>query len=244
MKIIFVRFLLVYIVCSGVVRGSAIMIYRTSASIIVAADSKTVSIAGDTGKIDKIKLFEEENIGYVAAGVVKYDLTGYNLHKLAEDACRYQGDIHEKTDYFIENVESKFIEFLDNVSLLPNVDFRDLTMQIAFFNVTNDVPTVVIVKILPDTLYTQTKDYELRIKKTTRETIDVSQVYYLGRYVEMYESLYEESLLIDPVKEMKRLVSIAIEKHEDVGPPIDVLMIDKRGFHWIENDDILNEEVR
>jgi hypothetical protein len=232
------RLLLVLGVGSGVVRGSAIIIYRTNVNIIVVADSKTVSRAGDTGKIDKIKLFEEENIGYVAAGVVKYDLTGYNLHKLAEDACTYHGDIHEKTDYFIEKVESKFIEFLNNVSSVPSIDFRDLTMQIAFFNVTNDVPTVVMVKILPDTIYAETKDYELRIKKTTRETIDVSQVYYLGRYVEMYESLFEESLLIDPVKEMKRLMNIAIEKHEDVGPPIDVMLIDKRGFHWIENDDV------
>ena len=245
MRIILIQWLLVFAVSSGVARGSAVIICRSDKSIIVVADSKTLNGAGEIGKIDKIdkiRIFEEENIGYAAAGIVKYDISGYDLHKIAEDACKHHGDINEKTNYFIKNIEPKFIEALNAFSSSHQVDIRDFTMQTAFFNVTENIPIVTVIKIIPDLSYKETKNYELRIKKAAPEPVNSLQVYYLGRYVEMYKFLYGESLIIDPVKEMKRLMNIAIESHHDVGPPIDVLLVDKKGFHWLENDDVFKSD--
>lgn len=222
------------LVYSSYIEGSAAIILRTNEYIIVSADSKTLDRLGNEGIVNKIRYFKNSNIGYVAAGIIFHEYTNYDLHELAKNACDYPGTIFDKTDYFVKNAEPRFTKFLNFITSSTDSDIRSLTLQVAFFTITETVPLVSLVKFLPDTSYRRTKNYEIRIKQTTNDIISDSKIYFLGEYKEMHESMAVDSMIINPMKESIRLINIAIENHNNVGLPIDILMVNSIGFNWIQ----------
>lgn len=207
--------------------------------LVIAADSKMTSGDGNLSRLTcKIGLFEEHNVGYVAAGFIGFPLAQYDLYDIASQACVYPGSFSRKVTFFDSLATVKFVHALANRPTLS-----DRMAEVGFFTVINDTINLARVTI------TATDSFD--IDHTTENVFARETVTRKGMAADMFgqqevmlaamDSIFRKNNTV-MIPTAVDLVSHAIKREPRwVGGPIDVLMVDvKRGYRWIAKKEQCN----
>ena len=220
--------------------GTAVVIYRTPETIIIGADSKFTTPTDSSGTICKIRFFSDENIGFAFAGIINSKTIGYDAVSIAVEACRVDGNIFDKFKYFSSKIEYEFIRVLNILSEIKSVTITDYSVQFAFFGIVDNIPSVSIVKIYPDSTFKDSGTYYIKKKSTNRRNIYISKIYFLGEHNDMFLNLNKFKVEA-PVSSIVELINVGIAKTpESIGGPIDILRVDRNGFQWIQKKNECN----
>lgn len=222
---------------------TTIVVARTPDAVVIGADSKLTF--GDNKAVSELmcKIGVSGNVVFSAAGILENRKSSWRVMDSAMTASRMKGTLLDKVNAFEKMIVKPL---LDTVKLIKQespqiyerkVNSKDkVLLQVAFAAMENKKPTVLI------------RDFQLTniaeinvIKRGCPGSCDELGVklYHFGqdaaikRYIANNKSLVFNAASISPF--VIHLIDLEIiDKPDEVGPPIDVIKIDKNGINWVQ----------
>lgn len=217
--------------------GTTVIVLRKPDKIIIGTDSKG-SILGTSKSENCCKIFRFENTVFAIAGF-KGDLETFNLPSIVLKACKIGSSVKNKADVFQDIVLdelSNLIEYSKYVSQKEYEKLKDyLICSVVFAAVEDDELKICIRKVGIDTI---------KGELSVLESIDCPGncgeeifTYVAGskKRITNNELLFLKSVS-DPVDVIHGLIELeTIANPEQVGLPVDIIELDKKGLGWVKN---------
>jgi 20S proteasome alpha/beta subunit len=181
-----------------------------------------------------------ENVGYAVAGLILhkkvYSLSDdFNIATLASDACSNLSELLTSLNSFEKDVSNSMIPIWSKIN---NYDLSKggYDVQVAFFGFYDDKPFVYRYIFSPSYNFSATKKVEVNRLFTTANKVDSLEIYALGVTSKTSFEFTDKNNITGKkaINYAKTIVQFAIDNYVSVcGPPIDILVVDKLGFHWL-----------
>lgn len=217
-------------------------------TITIGVDSKaTITNFADTTVIINCKIFQVDSFFIAFSGISNYDKTNFSLSKIAKNTLTtITNTIETKIKTFQETLLQEFIEAIEHMKeynpsiFLDSLVVKRLRCSVFVLGIFNENPFVYSI---------QYKVYA----NPTRGIADVVDVgvnkkfngpfsnghgrIVAGEREHIYE--FEKSDTTywkrnDPVDVINFFIGIEIKHSSSVGPPIDILQINSKGWQWIQ----------
>lgn len=229
-------------------RGEAttVVIIRTDTSIVIASDSLSSRITKQRASGSTVcKIFRSSGVVSASAGIAEDPK--FSADKIAAAVGAQQGSVAYKVDLLAKDIRKPFLDATQRLHrALPNTYIRFSSdpgkdLIVALVGMESGVPTVglvelkainnsagspidvsVLARICPGTLCdTPNKEHFWVLGQSTAalNVVNSSFLFWTG----------------DNATDARRMVQVEIDDVPlNVGPPIDVMVIDKAGQHWID----------
>jgi hypothetical protein len=231
------------------VHGTSIVAVWTQSEVVIGADSKQITLdVGTTTKTTQsvCKITRLGNLFYAySGGVTESTKTGFNIQRISEEAFRSNLIILAKAQRFESLLEAPLIHTLevmrkDNPAYFEKERLKGEIVQMLLVGLENGKLVlsvrgfkIVSLPAAPVQLQTSRRDCPSSECSSEGTYILMGQHEAIDRElgVPLDNTIWSRGL----VSAVNRLVSIEIsEKSDVVGPPIDILRINKDGAQWIQ----------
>jgi hypothetical protein len=228
--------------------ASCIVAYYTPAEIILAADSKQTYIilegGGErTGTREHCKIIQINNVFFASSGLVEDRKTGYNATSLAIRAYQKETSLSKRVAFFEELIKSELSAALlrnqeNNPDAFKKKFEKEDRVVAEFFFAGIEQGELKLFAI--DFKLTPTNDGTIRIISEREECPGCGgekMILVIGQKSSINQFLAEKENLAnqDGIDLVRKIVQFQIDQNSDsVGPPIDILRIDKMGAKWIQ----------
>lgn len=233
--------------------GTAVFVIRTPNEIVVAADSRSVSgnDTPDPEPICKIRRFSDAYI--VVNGISKDTPSGYDVFSSLNVASQRKGLLADKIAAFEPLVKRPLEKALNRLKREEPIAFKRNAIEIAplginFFGLERGVLVLYnrrfVVSLLPN------NEVSVNIERHGCPSADCPDgiAFVTVGAAEFKERFARENpnfLKGDLVEAARKFVQMQIDtKVVDVGPPIDILQITKRGAKWIQKKPECEDEQK
>ncbi len=218
----------------------------SSTEIIIAADSKQTYRFFEngierTGTKTICKIIQIGDVFIVSAGLVQDNKVGYNSITLAMEACHNTHTLSEKVGAFEEFMKAKLPIALnrvrkENLDLFKHRFETGDRVAAEFFFAAVEKGQLKLISV--DFMVAPINNDTINIISERHECPGCgSDTIYIGEKAAIRRFLDEKKTFASSstVNVLRNLIELEIaDKSETVGPPIDVLRIDKGGAKWIQ----------
>lgn len=220
---------------------TTIVVVRTSTEIYIGADSKITDIRNESLTSTACKIRQEDDLFFAFSGLPKIPGVKSGLMEIIEKASEGGGTITEKVEDFDDIIVDAWSEGLQAVKKeRPQFYKKELmgkiVLQIAFAGIQKRKPVFFMRHLkaverdgLPTiAIYKKSCPGDCRQGKVTA---------YLGHTgaLKGYISDHSDVWKAGYVQGIRELITLQMEAEpEHVGPPIDILRIDRMGAEWIQ----------
>jgi hypothetical protein len=216
-------------------KGTAIAIYKTPDSILVAADRKVTRVESTLDGVKYIdsgmkirKIFDCGRFWFTSAGFVMDDNNNFNLITFIDSLKKIELSVDEAILKVNNLVETRLINIWNKVShnILP-----ELCLQVAFFRFIDNKPFVCRIKYFP-ILDTASSRVTVKVESVIGAESDYG-VYLLGSTKGIIDAMHWETNKYDSFSDVAiKTIETAIDHYPDiVGGPIDLLVITKNDHY-------------
>lgn len=219
--------------------ATAIVIVRTDSSVFIGADSLRIINGTERVLVCKIARFGE--VYTLAAGLVAYDLTAFDLRTFVERAARGAGSLASKMSALDEQVVRPLTLMAERLRRDdPEFTTRYLKryfVQVAFVGIENGQPVITQRRYMPKLDVKGELDMSV-FGCPSNECSAVFDMFMLGETTAMrgHKNARKGS---DVQAVIHELINLQIQATpERVGPPINILRIAKDGARWLEGGEI------
>jgi len=226
----------------GNAQATSIIVVRTPTVIVLGADSKR--IFGSTGKsASACKIGISKNVVWAAAGMVETSGGSFSAHRMAADSIAAPGDLGTRVADFERTVMVKLRDRLNGSTgkrrewILRRVENQP-ALEVVFAAFEEDVPHIYVTEFYaePDGI---TGAFAIRVKRSESPstTFPNSTIFALGRHKVAEATIHSTPTMwatLGLAGAVRHLIELEIAAGpEEVGPPIAIVKITKKGPHWI-----------
>jgi hypothetical protein len=255
---------------SSVALATSIVAVRNNDEVVIGADSKTTLTreggeTGNAGSIAKCKIIQAGNLffasaGYAGIGPAEFpgDIDpGFDLEKIVTEGLGGSGAIGEK----MSSLEKAIVA---NLSRIANEARRDNPAFFVTRFLKHPPYTIMVAGLDHGELVLMVRKFRLITSPSGSVSFDIGRfdcpgncedpsiTVLEGRSAAIRKYLQQHVLFLyyaDPITAVRNLVGLEIEEDPSVvGPPIDILLLTKKGAKWIQRKplcpDIQEHKVR
>lgn len=187
------------------------------------------------------------NVGYAVAGMILHKdkftaIEDFNIATLVASACQNISELISILNKFEENLKESIVPIWSEANDF-DLSSGSYNIQLAFFGFYDNKPFVYRYEFSPDNNFSHSKKVLIDRSFTTGNKVDSLEVYSLGITSKFKIEFIDKEKINgkSAITIAKNFVQFAIEQYKDIcGPPIDILVVDKLGFHWIEKKEKCN----
>lgn len=237
--------LLLYFFSVQLAFGTCIIAIRLNDQVVVGADSK-INRADSMipAKEPYCKIGVGDGFFFAISGIVLEEKTGFNPYMIISKAPKIHGTIEQKGEWFERMIGKPLFEMLERYRRGSPSNYELLfqrtssPLQIIFFGVEKGSSFVLATYFAPtsrsarDPVEITTYRY-----KCPGDCPNGEQIFMLGEHhaIDRFLSGEPNFWKKDPVGAVRKLIELEIaDDPEIVGPPIDILQIDRNGTRWIQ----------
>ena len=228
--------------------ATSIIAVRVNGQVIVGADSQrrvgrdsqnTIPIKEPVCKIGKGDGFFFATAGLVGGG-------GFDVGSLIAKASEIQGTIEQKIETVLQTIKEPLTLILDRYRQTDPADYSRFAtapaLQILFFGINEGSSFVVASEfVIPNPSPLVPVHFMIHYGKCPGDACTTGeQVFMSGEHDAISKFLREKPgyWKVNPVEAVRELIEVQIADIPDlVGPPIDILYVDKNGARWIQKKD-------
>jgi len=224
--------------------NTTVVIVRSPEEIVIAADSKRSDPADPTRHREECKIIRLQSFVYVTTGLVEEENTGLNVPLLAIEVSKTNQKLSRKVEELEQRVSDDLLKThgeirLNNPRLYERVSESISGTNIIIAGLESGVPR--LFERMFNIVWTRNTDVEVRIwKRDCPNGINCDREEGFSAYgqtdaIRLFLANKATFWEAGFVEGARKLVELEIaDKPEQVGPPIDIVRIDKRGSHWIQ----------
>jgi len=227
-----------------IIGHTSLVVLKLPTEIVIAADSKRTDPRVAGLSMTACKIVRTSSFAFAATGYNQDEATGFNVSNLAFQASRTPGDISEKVRFFEQQASEQLVRsaewFQANDQRVFELLLRtNAGFSIVFAGLDSSTP------VLYERSFTFSKDGDGRIEVSTwarnfpdpkdRDPQPLS-AYGETDAIREFLATQRDSLSGEtPVEVARRLVEMEIAaKPDKVGPPVDIIRVDRNGIQWVE----------
>jgi len=225
---------------------TSIVAIRLNDQVVVGADSK-IHLEEATGLKIPVsepicKIGKGDGFFFATSGLLAVKETGYNANKIISEAPKINGTIEQKIERLEEMIKTPLTESLERHRRVypwnyPYTSGTKPALEIVFLAVEKDSPFLLRRDFIPITSAFDSVEMNIVRKKCPGDCQNGEDIYPLGEKRAIKERLSQGPNFWknDPINAIRKLIELEIADDPFyVGPPIDILQIDKNGARWIE----------
>ena len=229
------------LVSANTASSTTIVVVRTPTEIYIGADSKITDIRNESLTSTACKIRQVDDLFFAFSGLPKMPGVESDLMGIIEEASRGGGTIADKVEAFDDIIADKWSEGLQEMKKERPQFYEEevkgkIILQVAFAGIQKRKPVF----------------YLMHLKAVERDgfpAIDIFKkscpgdcqqgkvIAYFGNTgaLKQYMSDRSNAWKSGYVQEIRKLITLQIEAQpEHVGPPIDILHINRMGAEWIQ----------
>jgi hypothetical protein len=225
--------------------GTTIIASMTSNEIVIAADSKGVpgsEIYKDTPTFSIVmaKIVQAGRWFFASSGLGVHFKSGFNADQIAINAIAPGGDIKQIVDRLVRELGERLITAFEDIykddpdsfhEVFPTTETHFSFIVAGFENGSPIIWQGTIKVILDSNPHCQCKADGLTTKSKNPTYIAIGKNQEISRIMQEQPDFLRKTGMVAGVL---KLVQLEIEANpKDVGPPIAVLRIDKKGAKWV-----------
>ena len=223
---------------------TSIVAIKTPTQVVLGADSKVKYFTPDGPGPDarECKIVQEGSVFFGVAFVASNTKTGFDAEDIAARAIRRARTIEEIVTEFQTMVTGPLRRAL---KALPQYYWRDevkdkAQFQIVFAAMERGFPVLcgIDIRAAGDSfnLIPQTIGLCRPIERTNGPSGVLS--FGLHNAIDAYLPTHQGSILRDPAAGVRTLIQLEVDEDKDhVGPPINILRLNKQGAKWLNNEE-------
>lgn len=220
---------------------TTIIVVRTPTEIYIGADSKITDIKNESLTSTACKIRQEGDLFFAFSGLPKIPGIEYDLMEIVEEAASDGGTITEQVEEFGDIIVEEWSEGLqklkeDRSQLYKKELLGKIILQVAFAGIQKRKPVFFMVH-----LKVMERDGSPTIAISRKSCPGDCQqgkvIAYLGDTgaLKQYMSDRSNAWKSGYVQGIRKLIALQMEAEpEYVGPPIDILHINKTGAEWVQ----------
>jgi hypothetical protein len=229
-----------FVVCPAM--ATSIVAVRVNDRLIVGADSKETRADNLPVTERFCKIGRASGFYFVTAGFVRVLNSEFDAHTIITNASRIAGKIEGKITAVEQAVTGPLIRALTRHRQRYPLDYRQRfktgsALQIIFFGVeagSTFMITSEFISTPPDLEHIQLK---INRSKCPGECPDGDDIF-AGGENDAFEKFLNDKpnyWKINPIEAVRTLIELEIKNSPNlVGPPVDILYVDKNGAQWIQ----------
>jgi hypothetical protein len=243
--------------------ASSIVVMRNIDEIVIGTDSKRISAPGEDLRYVRsdlvCKVVRADNIFIASAGIAGIIPDGahgeippeFDLTRTMNKASQGESTMQDKADSVTKAAEGVLMKISDwakekKPALFNQMFIGKQLLQVVMAGMEDQSPTIIVMAFKP----VISPSGELKINVEYHSCPGIAcpggSVYILmgkheaiDRYLPQAPGIWKN----DPVEIVRKLVEIEVAAdHEAVGPPIDILRINKDGSEWIQRKEMCGEQ--
>ncbi|MBW1771982.1 MAG: hypothetical protein JRJ51_04045 [Deltaproteobacteria bacterium] len=229
------------LVSSNTASPTTIVVVRTPTEIYIGADSKITDIRNESITSTACKIRQVDDLFFAFSGLPKIPGVESDLMEIIEEASRGGGTIAEKIEEFDDIIVDEWSKGLQALKEERPQFYKEelkgkIVLQVAFAGIQNRKPVFFMMH-----LKAVERDgfpaIAISKKSCPGDCQQGKVIAYLGhtgalnRYMSDRSNVWKAGY----VQGIRELITLQIEAQpEHVGPPIDILHINRRGAEWVQ----------
>jgi hypothetical protein len=210
------------------------LIDKSNHKLVIAADSLVVNPA--SGSHPECKIIVKPGCAVAIAGLYHENATGFDLRTLVDAACRYPGDLREKSEAFVRLAKRPFELAVQHIRVTDPDDFKQTTenkpTEVIFAGRRGEHLALLVRGLIGDS---HGKVRVERFESTETSTSSIGYVVGLNRKVREKAHFYDQWDRLGYIAAARHLVETEIKANPNLAAaPISEIEIDERGnVHWV-----------
>ena len=221
--------------------STTVIVVRTPTEIYIGADSKITDVRNESLTSTACKIRQVDDLFFAFSGLPKMPGVESDLMEIIEEASRDGGTIADKVEEFDDIITDEWSEGLQELKKERPQFYKEevkgrIILQVAFAGIQKRKPVFFLIHIKA-------------VERDGFPAIDISKkscpgdcqqgkvIAYFGHTgaLKQYMSDRSNAWKSGYVQGIRKLITLQMEAQpEYVGPPIDILHIDRMGAEWIE----------
>jgi len=229
--------------------ATSIVAVRVNEHVIVGADSKR-TVGRDPQNAIPIqepvcKIGKGDRIFFATAGLVRG--SGFDVDSSIAKASEIQGTIEQKIETILQTIKEPLTLIVDRYRQTDPLDYSKTfakapVLQILFFGINNDSTFIMASEFfIPTPSPLVPVQIVIRYGKCPGDACTTGeQLFVTGEHDAISKFLSEKPgyWKVNPVEAVRELIELQIADIPNlVGPPIDILYVDKNGARWVQKKD-------
>jgi hypothetical protein len=222
------------------ITGTSIVIQKTDTEIVAGADSMLTHPDTRLASFSECKIRQGGDIFFAIAGHIREKLTGFDAIDIAIEALKITGNVADKVKAFEGMILTPLTNLLRMSRKLDPPYFENnlrnkLVLQVAFFGIQQQ--SLYLYVRAYKTRVPESDDIILELQNRTDCTGACGGLVALGDSdaVDDYVRTNPQYNTLPSLELVRNLVELEIQhKSDSIGPPIDIVRIDKTGANWIQ----------
>jgi hypothetical protein len=228
------------------VLATSIVGVRLNGQIVVAADSKRVRGDLKTPVQEPVcKIGRGDGFLFATAGLAHDAESGFNPASVIAGASSTGMTLEQKVEKLEELITKPLTQVLDRYRQKYPVAYASRfniasALQAVFFSIENGSTIVLARDFIPTSSVLVPVQISITRYKCPGDCTNGEQIFKLGRYdaIDRFLSERPDYWKYNPTKALRALIELEIaDAPGEVGPPIDIVRLDKNGLEWIERQD-------
>lgn len=229
-----------------VLSNTSIVGVRLNDQVVVAADSKRVRGDLKTPMQEHVcKIGRGDGFFFATAGLSHDSDSGFNPASVIAGASSTGMTLEQKVERLQELITKPLTQVLDQYRQKHPVAYEARfkaasALQAIFFGLESGSTVVLARDFVPTSSSLVPVQISVFRYKCPGDCKDGEQIFKLGRYdvIDRFLSERPDYWKFNPAKALRTLIEMEIaDAPGEVGPPIDIVRLDKHGVEWIERKD-------
>lgn len=221
---------------------SIVCIFKNNTITIGADSRKTVTnFAGSNFSSLTCKILQVDSFFIAFSGMTAYDDANFYLVEIAKNTLSGPGFTNEKIITFRDSLVIAFKKTIDFMKIKTPSVFSDteklnnLRCNVLVLGIKDSIPFIYSIQYKVKEMksiigYEIAKEFQ-GIYSSASGRFILGERDHIYKFEETDSTYWKKN---DPIDVIKFFIGLEIENSRPVGPPIDILQIDKSGGHWIQ----------
>ncbi len=233
--------IIVLLIIKPIYSTSIVCIFKNNV-ITIGADSRTtITNFTDSRFSLSCKILQVDSFYIAFSGMTNYNDANFYLGEIAKNTLSCPGSIREKIISFRDSLGFAFKKTIDYIKIkTPSVysdtsNLNDFRCNVLVLGIEDTIPFIYSIQYKVKELKTTNRDNIAKefkgIYSSTSGRFRLGERDYINKFEETDSTYWKKN---DPIDVIKFFIGLEIENSRSVGPPIDILQIDKTGGIWIQ----------